>query len=108
MKIENLEANQAEQDAFLTVFHTYMHTFNATGAVKIIENHLGKAYLKQVQQVRMVPMQMPMPLPVPGGLPPGVVPAAAPAPVPAHTPTPPKGKPRRAAKAAAKRPRKRK
>lgn len=112
LKIENLEANQAEQDAFLTAFHTYMHTFNATGAVKIIENHLGKAYLKQVQQVRMVPMQMPVPMP--GGLPPGVIPAPAPVSTPAPSPTPPatgkKGRAAKAAKAAksTKRPPKRK
>lgn len=56
LKIEHMEADQAEQDAYLSVFHTYMHTFNSTGAVKIIENHLGKAYLKQFQQMKFIPM----------------------------------------------------
>jgi hypothetical protein len=69
LKIENLEAKQPEQDAFLSVFHTYMHTFNGTGAVKIMENQLGKAYLKQVRPVQvpvMMPMQIPgMPMPQP-------------------------------------------
>jgi hypothetical protein len=93
LKIENMEANQEEQDAFLTVFHTFMHTFNGTGAVKIIENHLGKAYLKQVQQVRMMPMQLPLQLP--SGLPPSAipVPVSAPAPAPAPAPTRAKSKP---------------
>lgn len=70
LKIKPLEEKQEEQDAFLSVFHATMHTFNGTAAVKIIENHLGKAYLKQVRTVQMpmmLPLQMPMPgQPVPG------------------------------------------
>lgn len=34
------------QDAILTVHHAYMHTFSHTDAVKIIENHEGKAIVK--------------------------------------------------------------
>lgn len=60
LKIRPLEEKQEEQDAFLSVFHATMHTFNGTAAVKIIENHLGKAYLKQVRSVQ-VPMMMPFP-----------------------------------------------
>lgn len=37
------------QDIFLSVFHATTHTFNGTAAVKIIENHLGKAFIKQAQ-----------------------------------------------------------
>jgi len=44
--IHDLEANQSEQDAFLSVYHAASHTFAATPCVKIIENHLGKAFLK--------------------------------------------------------------
>jgi hypothetical protein len=75
LKIDKLEANQQEQDAFLSVFHTFMHTINGTGAVKIIENQLGKAYLKQVRSVQMpvmMPMQLPLQLPGPGQPPPGL------------------------------------
>lgn len=60
MKIHLLEKNQDEQDAFLSVFHSTMHTFNGTNAVKIIENHLGKAYLKQAQRIE-IPVKMPIP-----------------------------------------------
>jgi hypothetical protein len=60
LKIGHLEANQDEQDGFLSVFHATMHTFGGTAAVKIFENHLGKAYLKQVRQVQVM---MPAPPP---------------------------------------------
>lgn len=62
LKISNLEESQDEQDGFLSVFHATMHTFNGTSAVKIFENHLGKAYLKQVRQVQvMMPGLVPTP-----------------------------------------------
>lgn len=49
--IEELEKDQALQDAVLSVFHATTHTLSATGAVKIIENHLGKAFVKTQQTV---------------------------------------------------------
>lgn len=57
LKIEELESDQGLQDAVLSVFHAASHTFNASPAVKIIENHLGKAFIKSqaVQQVVMAP-----------------------------------------------------
>jgi hypothetical protein len=57
LKIMELEADQVLQDAVLSIFHAVTYTFLGTGAVKIIENHLGKAYLQMVQM-----MQMGMPL----------------------------------------------
>ncbi|MCL4211628.1 MAG: hypothetical protein KJZ68_13315, partial [Phycisphaerales bacterium] len=33
----------------LSVFHATTHTFSGTTAVKIIENNLGRAFIKQVQ-----------------------------------------------------------
>lgn len=33
------------QDCVLTIHHTYMHTFSNSGAVKIVENHLGNAMI---------------------------------------------------------------
>jgi hypothetical protein len=65
LRIEHLEDDQDAQDLFLSVFHATTHTFNMTPAAKIIENHLGKAFIKQF---RAVLMQVPGPQ---GGVPPG-------------------------------------
>lgn len=46
LKIQRLEDNQKEQDLFLSVFHATTHTFTGSGAIKIIENHLGRAFIK--------------------------------------------------------------
>jgi len=46
-----LEDDQGLQDAVLSVHHAFSHTFGQTGAVKIIENHLGRAWVKISQQV---------------------------------------------------------
>ncbi len=46
LRIQNLEKDQEAQDLFLSVLHAATHTFSGTGAVKIIENHLGKAFVK--------------------------------------------------------------
>jgi hypothetical protein len=59
LKIEPLENDQTAQDLFLSVFHATTHTFSATPAVKIIENHLGKAFIKQFQMVPVLPPQDP-------------------------------------------------
>lgn len=61
LNIVHLEDDQVEQDLFLSVFHATTHAFAGTPAVKIIENHLGKAFIKQVR---------PMLISIPGG-PPG-------------------------------------
>jgi hypothetical protein len=39
----------------LSVFHSTTQTFDGTGAVKIIENHVGSAFIKQV--TRIIPVQ---------------------------------------------------
>jgi len=46
LKINNLEDDQKLQDAVLTTHHMFMHTFSNTNTVKIIENHLGIAYIE--------------------------------------------------------------
>lgn len=46
LRIEALEADQALQDAVLSVFHATVHTFTQTRAAKLIENHQGKAFIK--------------------------------------------------------------
>ena len=47
LRIQSLEKDQRLQDLVLSVFHSTTQTFDATPAVKIIENHLGFAFIKQ-------------------------------------------------------------
>lgn len=62
LKIKNLEDDNTLQDLVLSVFHATTHTFDGTGAVKIIENHMGKAFIKQLQIHQIVvPPQPPKP-----------------------------------------------
>lgn len=65
--VEDLEADQGIQDAVLSLFHAATHTFSATPAAKIIENHQGKAFIKtQAQEIVVLPQQMlPSPPPFP-------------------------------------------
>ena len=44
--IQNLEADSHLQDLSLSVFHATTHTFALSPAVKIVENHLGRAFVK--------------------------------------------------------------
>jgi hypothetical protein len=60
LRIERLEDNQTAQDLFLSVFHATTHTFNGTPAVKIIENHLGRAFIQHVQFMPLVQPQGPI------------------------------------------------
>lgn len=46
LKIERIEDDPDLQDLVLTVHHCYMHTLMNTPAFKIIENHLGTAFVK--------------------------------------------------------------
>ena len=59
LKIRDLEIDDELQDLILSIFHATTHTFDGTGAVKIIENHMGKAFIKQLRVV--VPPQQPRP-----------------------------------------------
>jgi len=79
--VDDLEADQALQDAVLSVFHATAHSFNSTPALKIIENHLGKAFIKSSPQPHIHMQQQPTPQP-------GRRPVIAPPP-PATTPGPP-------------------
>jgi hypothetical protein len=47
LRITSLEKDKKLQDLVLSVFHSTTHTFDATIAVKIIENHLGFAFIKK-------------------------------------------------------------
>lgn len=68
LKVEHLEDDDQLQDLCLSVFHATTHTFDGTAAVKIVENHLGRAFIKQVQTVVLQPPSGQGP---PQGLPPG-------------------------------------
>ncbi len=61
LKIQTLEDDGELQDLVLTIHHCYMHTLTNTMALKIIENQLGKAVVRQ-QQIMMVQSPMPMSL----------------------------------------------
>lgn len=67
--VEDLEADQTLQDLVLTVFHACSHVFTATAAVKIVENHLGRAFVKQQVilpiGVQSAPVQVPPSAPAP-------------------------------------------
>jgi hypothetical protein len=68
LRIEHLEYDQEVQDLVLSIFHATMHTFNGTPAVKIIENHAGKSWVKMsmAQQVTLIPaQQQQIPLAIP-------------------------------------------
>ena len=60
--VEDLEDDQEFQDLILSVFHATTHTFNGTNAVKIIENHTGKAFVKQQQKI-LIQQSLPSPKP---------------------------------------------
>jgi hypothetical protein len=65
LKVTALEDDPKLQDLVLTIHHCYMHTLANTAAFKVIENHDGKAIVRQ-QQMAMVQAPFPMSL-APGG-----------------------------------------
>jgi hypothetical protein len=69
MEVDFLESDQKFQDLVLSVIHATTITFDMTPAAKIIENHLGKAFIK-VSGPQLV--FMPGIPGSPGGMPPGM------------------------------------
>lgn len=51
LSVVPLEEDPAFQDVVLSVHHVCMQTLSSTAATKIIENHKGIAYVRQLQQV---------------------------------------------------------
>ena len=49
LKVSALEEDDKLQDAVLSLHHACMLTFSATSALKIVENHLGIAFIKLAQ-----------------------------------------------------------
>lgn len=47
LSVSRLESDETLQDLALSVFHATTHTFSATHAVKIVESHTGRAFVKQ-------------------------------------------------------------
>ena len=45
--VTSLESDEVLQDLSLSAFHATTHTFAGTSAVKIVENHTGRAFIKQ-------------------------------------------------------------
>ncbi|MDX2119835.1 MAG: serine protease [Gemmatimonadota bacterium] len=66
--VDDLEHDQVLQDLVLTVFHATTHTFGATPAAKIVENHLGRAFVLQ-QSLQNVQLQLAAPPQQPAGVP---------------------------------------
>lgn len=54
LEVIPLEENEDLQDAVLSVHHSCIHTLSATGAYKIIENHLGVAYIQMARPQMLV------------------------------------------------------
>jgi ATP-dependent protease ClpP protease subunit len=50
LEISKLEDDQTLQDLVLTIHHCYMHTLGNTPALKIVENHCGRAMVRMHQQ----------------------------------------------------------
>ena len=62
LKIGKLESDPDFQDLVLSVYHATSITFFSTPAIKLIENHMGRAYCKQEMRISMaVPTQKPDP-----------------------------------------------
>ena len=53
LKVDMLEEDSKLQDLVLSVHHTYVITFDATPAVKIIENQNGKSFISALPQIPM-------------------------------------------------------
>lgn len=71
MNVGDLESDQPLQDAILSCHHAFSHTFaNAPQVTKIVENHLGKAFIEQTQ---MPGLSLPFPFPMAPGSSPKVL-----------------------------------
>lgn len=65
LNIVDLEDDQKMQNLVLSVHHSISHLMDKTGVVKIVENHMGKAWIRRVGMIQ-IPLQQPQP---PVGLP---------------------------------------
>jgi len=61
LSIVDMEGDNELQDLILTVHHSFMHTFTNSMAVKVVENHLGIAFVEMLQMQAPVMQMMPQP-----------------------------------------------
>jgi hypothetical protein len=63
LTVKRLEdpADKKLQDLVLTVHHCYMYTLSNTAAIKIIESHMGRRWIKMLQMAGVPPMQLQIP-----------------------------------------------
>lgn len=55
INVTDLEADPTLQDLALSVHHAINHAMNMIGLVKIVENNQGKAFVRRVGQISVVP-----------------------------------------------------
>ena len=55
LAVEKLEDDEVFEDLVLSVYHATTHTFSGTSSVKIVENHIGRAFIKH-----HIPQEVPM------------------------------------------------
>ncbi|MBL7119863.1 MAG: S49 family peptidase [Dehalococcoidia bacterium] len=61
LKVVPIESDDTLQDLVLTVHHCYMHSLMNTASYKLIENHLGVAFVKQLREVSVsIPQLLPV------------------------------------------------
>lgn len=77
LKVTPLEEDDDLQDRVLSVSHAFNHTLAGTAAAKIIENHHGRAWIQQIQQIQIQQVVGPpnpsiSPVPTPASTPTGV------------------------------------
>ncbi|MCY4134627.1 MAG: serine protease [bacterium] len=63
LRVVDLEEDDKLQDLVLSIHHSVNHLMNHTGTVKIVENHLGKAFIRRVGQIAVPVQQGPPPKP---------------------------------------------
>ena len=61
LSVRSLEdpADRKLQDLVLTVHHCFMYSLSNTGAIKIIESHTGRRWVKSLQLAGVAPTQIP-------------------------------------------------
>lgn len=64
VNVVDLEKDPVLQDLVLSVHHAINHAMASTGVIKIVENHMGKTFLRRVSTIAMpVPVGPPAPNP---------------------------------------------
>lgn len=61
LNVVDLEKDQQLQDLVLSVHHAISHLMDKTGTTKIVENHIGKTWLRRVGMIQ-VPLPHPQPI----------------------------------------------